>query len=98
MNIIVIYRETEEYKLGSLAFSLLSKHSSYLEGSMVQERRHDMGEGGYCICRKCGERTIHQRGVPCQEERCPECGARMLREGSYHELLKRKQAGKNEQN
>jgi len=66
---------------------------------MVQERRHDMGEGGYCIFPKCVERTIHQRGIPCQEERCPKCGAKMLREGSYHhDLLKKKRAGKNEQN
>ena len=65
---------------------------------MVQERRHDMGEGGYCICPKCGERIAHQRGSPCQEERCPECGAKMLREGSYHNgLRKRKQASKSEQ-
>jgi len=60
---------------------------------MVQERRHDMGEGGYCICPKCEKRIAHQRGTPCKEERCPECGAKMLREDSYHhELLKKKQA------
>jgi len=65
---------------------------------MTQERRHDMGVGGYCICPKCGERIAHQRGIPCQEERCPECGAKMLREDSHHhELLKKKRAKKNEQ-
>ena len=65
---------------------------------MVQEHRHDMGEGGFCICPKCGERIEHQRSIPCQEERCPECGARMLREGSYHhELLRKKRASKDEQ-
>ena len=65
---------------------------------MIQEHRHDMGEGGFCIFPKCGERIEHQRSIPCQEERCPECGARMLREGSYHqELLRKKQASKNEQ-
>jgi len=65
---------------------------------MVQERRHDMGEGGYCICPKCEKRIVHQQGTPCQEERCPECGAKMLREDSYHhELLKKKQANKDQQ-
>jgi len=65
---------------------------------MIQERGHDMGEGGYCICFKCGERIAQQGGSPCQEERCPECGAKMFRESSYHhELLKRKQASKSEQ-
>lgn len=60
---------------------------------MVVERRHDMGAGGACICPKCGEKIPHSRGVPCQEERCPECGAKMLRQGSYHhELLEQKKS------
>ncbi len=29
----------------------------------------------------------HQRGVPCNEKRCPECGAKMVRGGSDHHLL-----------
>jgi hypothetical protein len=48
--------------------------------SMIQERRHDMSEGGFCLCPKCGERIEHKQGIPCQEERCPECGTKMLRE------------------
>ena len=51
-----------------------------------------MSEGGYCICPKCGERMIHKRGIPCQDENCTKCGAKMLRQGSYHhEILKKKQ-------
>jgi len=65
---------------------------------MIQERRHDMGVGGFCICPKCGERIEHQQGIPCQEERCPKCSTKMLREGSYHhELLRKKRANKDEQ-
>jgi uncharacterized protein (DUF983 family) len=61
---------------------------------MIMERkyRHDMGEGGNCICPKCGERKVHKRGIPCQDEKCSKCGSKMLREGSYHhELLIKKQ-------
>jgi len=63
--------------------------------AMEGTRRHDMGEGGWCVCPKCGRRTAHRRGVPCQEDPCPACGAKMLREGSHHhELWTRKQAEK----
>jgi predicted amidophosphoribosyltransferase len=60
---------------------------------MAEARRHDMGPGGSCICPKCGREIPHGRGIPCQEERCPECGAKMLRKGSrHHHLLEEKRA------
>jgi len=43
-----------------------------------------LGAGGFCLCPKCGRRFPHQRGVPCLEERCHECGAALVREGSAH--------------
>lgn len=49
-----------------------------------KERLHTMGAGGECICHRCETRSAHRSGVPCQEERCPECGAKMLRVGSEH--------------
>jgi ribosomal protein S27AE len=56
-----------------------------------------MGSGGNCVCGRCGYVKPHVSGVPCKEERCPKCGAVMLREGSYHHQLlvekKRKKAG-----
>ena len=51
------------------------------------ERRHELGPGGSCICPKCGARLAHRRGIRCEEERCPQCSARMLREGSRHHQL-----------
>jgi len=59
---------------------------------MAADRSHTMGAGGNCVCPKCAYVMPHQRGVPCQEARCPKCGAKMLREGSYHHdlLLKKK--------
>ena len=62
---------------------------------MAATHRHDMGAGGTCICPKCGEKIPHQDGIPCQDERCPGCGAKMLREGSHHhQLFEQKQADK----
>ena len=54
---------------------------------MAQKQSERLGPAGFCICPKCGEKAAHRRGIPCQEERCPGCGAKMLREGSYHHRL-----------
>jgi len=43
-----------------------------------------MGSGGFCVCPKCGRRFPHQRGVPCLNERCEDCGVALVREGSAH--------------
>ena len=60
-----------------------------------KERQHTMGQGGECVCPKCKTSIPHQRGVPCQEERCPECSAKMLRVGSeHHELWLKKHVAK----
>lgn len=61
---------------------------------MKKERQHKMGPVGECICPKCEERVAHQRGVPCQDERCPKCGAKMLRFGSDdYQLWANKRSG-----
>jgi predicted amidophosphoribosyltransferase len=63
---------------------------------MSEERRHEMGPRGHCICPKCEEKVPHRRGIPCEEERCPKCGAKMLREGSHHHQLLQEKRGKRE--
>lgn len=41
---------------------------------------------GRCVCLKCGFSATKKRGIPCMEEKCPHCGAVLLREGGAHHL------------
>lgn len=38
------------------------------------------GGGGVstCVCPNCGYQEPHQRGVPCVEKTCPECGSNLV--------------------
>lgn len=54
---------------------------------MTGHHHRDMGKGGSCVCPKCESQVPHRPGVPCREEHCPQCGAKMLREGSEHHRL-----------
>lgn len=57
--------------------------------------KEGMGPIGNCICPKCGYKKKHTPGVPCREEKCPECEVSLIREGSYHDdLIKKKKGGK----
>ncbi|MFL7894183.1 MAG: hypothetical protein ACK2UM_02515 [Anaerolineales bacterium] len=38
------------------------------------------GPGGYCVCQNCGTRAEHVAGKPCNQQKCPKCGAQMMRE------------------
>jgi hypothetical protein len=42
---------------------------------------------GFCICVNCNTKTPHTKGKPCRESDCPQCGKKMMREGSYHHQL-----------
>jgi len=37
------------------------------------------GPGGQCICPNCNTTAPHQVGVPCYNQTCPNCGAKMTR-------------------
>ena len=39
------------------------------------------GPGGVCVCSSCGAEAPHQVGVPCNQAKCPKCGAVMGRKG-----------------
>jgi predicted amidophosphoribosyltransferase len=56
-----------------------------------------LGIGGLCICPKCGKKIPHKSGNPCQKEKCPICGAKMVRKGSnHHKLIQEKRTKENE--
>jgi len=38
------------------------------------------GAGGDCICPQCGHHQPHERGIPCTQVKCPQCGTAMIRE------------------
>ena len=38
------------------------------------------GREGNCVCPKCGKTVPHQRGVPCLQVTCPDCGTAMTRQ------------------
>lgn len=50
-------------------------------------RLHEMGPGGSCICPKCETVSHHCSGERCQDQPCPNCGAKMLRVGSREHQL-----------
>ena len=43
-------------------------------------KRREVAADRNCICPNCGLVLPHQRGVPCFETRCPDCGAAMTRQ------------------
>ncbi|PIX29762.1 MAG: hypothetical protein COZ65_00565, partial [Caldiserica bacterium CG_4_8_14_3_um_filter_35_18] len=53
----------------------------------------EFGPGGFCVCPKCGFKKPHEAGIPCRDERCPQCGAVMMRESYFRDLNKDKEKG-----
>lgn len=37
------------------------------------------GQPGECVCPQCGTKAPHERGMPCLQHKCPQCGAPMVR-------------------
>jgi predicted Fe-Mo cluster-binding NifX family protein len=37
------------------------------------------GPAGACVCPKCGHQQSHERGCPCVEQACPQCGTSLVR-------------------
>ena len=77
-----------------VAEALVMGKSILIEGGeiMALEETRGIGAGGYCICPKYDQKIAHKSDIPCQEEQCPKCGQKMMREGSYHQLLLKKRS------
>jgi len=48
------------------------------EGQGVGVARQEVGGVEQCVCPKCDEIVAHDRGTPCVDQICPECGAHMM--------------------
>ena len=48
------------------------------------------GDGGAdkCVCSKCGYEASHEKGIPCNEKKCPKCGIALV--GKNKEAKKKK--------
>ncbi len=38
------------------------------------------GLSDFCVCPQCGEKEVHQRGIPCYQKICPKCKTPMVRQ------------------
>lgn len=38
-----------------------------------------LGVGGTCVCPSCGKMVDHERGAPCNQLECPDCGVALTR-------------------
>jgi hypothetical protein len=79
LTVVSLFREDVAGRAGSPTY-VGTKHES-------AHGHHGLGPRGHCVCPKCEFRKRHQARRPCQEDRCPRCGARLLREGSDHHAL-----------
>jgi len=56
--------------------------STHRHKSHVSVSPQDSPRPGFCICRNCGTRISHSRGVPCSQAVCPNCQSLMVKDGS----------------
>lgn len=49
------------------------------QGGRGRQEGFGLGPEGECVCPKCGRTVKHERGVPCYQATCPDCGTKMTR-------------------
>ena len=40
--------------------------------------RREEGGRDQCVCPECDKVVTHQRGIPCTQQKCPDCGSRLI--------------------
>jgi len=83
-----------------VAEALVLGKSILIEGGTIMPigQQRGLGAIGYCICPKCEEKIPPRRGILCLQERCPKCGSKMIREGSFHHNLYQQKKREREMN
>ena len=57
------------------------------EGQGVGGEKQGDGGADNCVCPKCNYKAKHERGTPCNEMKCPKCGASMVGESNNTKKL-----------
>jgi predicted DNA-binding protein (UPF0251 family) len=60
--------------------------------SQIEQYNEDFGlmkEEHICVCPKCRLEFVHSLGIPCRNEKCPDCNCQMIRKGTfqYHRVI-----------
>ena len=58
--------------------SKASKLLDFFESQGLGTGREMDGGSDYCVCPNCGYQEPHDRGVPCNQKKCPKCGTPMV--------------------
>ncbi|ANT65023.1 MULTISPECIES: DUF134 domain-containing protein [Prosthecochloris] len=67
---------------GKVADAIIHGKAIVIEGGVIMKNGGAEGDGQeVCACPKCKYEQPHDKGTPCRELRCPECGAVLVRKG-----------------
>ncbi len=68
-------------KTGRDIMEAKNRQNSPEPGTGAGNRRgRGAGPGGHCLCPHCRLSVPHNPGVPCNDARCPKCGAALIRD------------------
>ena len=84
LDYVAIQIESHEVATGFYRAGILGEQVWQRKGRFRSESRAKEGAtggpGGYCVCKECGYKVLHQPGVPCFSIICPKCKSKLERE------------------